>query len=109
MVVAMFWYRITNSSTRIFHISFISWDNMPMEMVNCSSCCFSFVSTKVVPIRFFIYKRMFQCKNLGILVLVDDHGKYIQKVRRAGFSAIHFGVDVPNWEVAIMQIREFDS
>ena len=50
--------------------------------------------------------KVVQYKNLGITVLVDDHGKYIQNMRRAGFSAIHFGVEVPNWQVAIMQIRE---
>lgn len=47
-----------------------------------------------------------QCKNLGVTVLVDDHWKYIQKVRQADFLAIHFGVEVRNWQVVITQIRE---
>jgi hypothetical protein len=46
-----------------------------------------------------------QCKNLGITVLVDDHGKNIQKVRQAGFSAIHFGVETQNWQAVITQIK----
>ncbi|MBA3724557.1 MAG: hypothetical protein H0W89_06780 [Candidatus Levybacteria bacterium] len=49
--------------------------------------------------------KVVQCKNLDITVLVDDHGKYIHKVRQAGFSAIHFGVEVRNWQVVITQIR----
>lgn len=45
-----------------------------------------------------------QCKNLDITVLVDDDGKNIQKVRQADFSAIHFGVEVQNWQAVIAQI-----
>ncbi len=50
--------------------------------------------------------KVVQCKNLGITVLVDDHGKYIQRVRQANLSAIHFGVEVPNWQIVIKQIEE---
>lgn len=47
-----------------------------------------------------------QCKNLGITVLVDDHWKYVQKVRQADCLAIYFGVDALNWQVVITQIKE---
>lgn len=50
--------------------------------------------------------KVVQCKNLSITVLVDDDWKNIQKVRRADFSAIHFGVEVRNWQVVIKRIRE---
>lgn len=41
--------------------------------------------------------KVFQCKQLGVTLLVDDHWKYIQKVRKANIAAIHFGVEVQNW------------
>ncbi|GEM_PF-6896739 len=50
--------------------------------------------------------KVVQCKNLGVTVLVDDYWKNIQKVRQADFSAIHFGVEVRNWQVVITQIGE---
>ncbi len=50
--------------------------------------------------------KVVQCKNLGITVLVDDGKKNIQKVRLADFSAIHFGVEVRDWQAVIAQIGD---
>jgi hypothetical protein len=50
--------------------------------------------------------KVVQCKNLGITILVDDGGKHIQKLRQADFSAIHFGVEVRDWQAVITQIGE---
>ena len=50
--------------------------------------------------------KVVQCKSLDITVLVDDDGKNIQKVRRVDFLAIHFGVEVRNWQAVIAQIGE---
>lgn len=48
-----------------------------------------------------------QCRNLGITVLVDDDERNVQKVRNAKFSAIHFGVETPDWQAVIARIMKF--
>ena len=50
--------------------------------------------------------KVIQCKNLGITLLVDDDGRNIQKVRQADFLAIHFGVEMQNWQAVIAQLEE---
>lgn len=50
--------------------------------------------------------KVFQCRSLDITVLVDDDRKNIQKVRQANLLAIHFGVEMQNWQAVIAQLEE---
>jgi 5'(3')-deoxyribonucleotidase len=44
-----------------------------------------------------------QCKNMNIILLVDDDERNVQKVRQVDLSAIHFGVEVQNWQELLKQ------
>lgn len=80
------------------HQTLKSWGLLDLGLLIDEAHSFSDPKTKHVG-------KVVQCKNLGVTLLVDDDLRNIQKVRLADFSAIHFGVEAPNWPAVIAQIE----